>query len=135
MGCWVVPTIAAEFWRVSLEHVMEGVRTGAIPSKSEDGFLFVGALPNSPTPADVAAAAPTRRTYVEVPCEDRPAHVVDERERDGDGESDGDGDNSYDADADDNDDEGDFEEEFAIAGDWRLRRQQAGTLRRAPVAR
>src|SRR4051812_49156867 len=63
MGCWVVPTIAAEFWRVSVEHVMHGIRTGQIPSKTEDGFTFVQAIPESANPAE------KKPTFVEVPAE------------------------------------------------------------------
>jgi len=38
---WVVPSIAAEVWGVSLDHVMSQVRAGAVASREEFGFLWV----------------------------------------------------------------------------------------------
>ena len=31
MSCWVVPSLAAELWRMPLEQVMKLVREGAVP--------------------------------------------------------------------------------------------------------
>ena len=46
MACWVVPSIAAEFWRVPLEHVMDQIRRNAVPVRRENGFTFVDVLPD-----------------------------------------------------------------------------------------
>jgi len=48
MSCWVVPTLAAELWRMPLDQVMRLVREGAVPSKEEEGFTFIDVAPNSP---------------------------------------------------------------------------------------
>jgi len=48
MACWVVPTIAAELWNISVQHVLDGIREGRIPTRSENGFIFVDVAPNSP---------------------------------------------------------------------------------------
>jgi hypothetical protein len=61
MSCWVVPTIAADYWRVSLDHVMQGIREGWIASKSEQGFTFVDVMPE----ADLTKRKPTPRTFIE----------------------------------------------------------------------
>jgi len=47
MACWVVPTIAAELWNVSVQHVLDGIREGRIPTRSENGFVFVDVAPHS----------------------------------------------------------------------------------------
>lgn len=49
MACWVVPAIAAELWHVSVQHVLDCIREQRIPSKTENGFLFVDVAPHSPS--------------------------------------------------------------------------------------
>lgn len=49
---WVVPSIAAEVWGVSLDHVMSQVRAGAVASREEFGFLWVEVTP-APRPVRV----------------------------------------------------------------------------------
>src|SRR5436189_1776354 len=61
MSCWVVPTIAADYWQVSLDHVMQGIREGWIASKSEQGFTFVDVMPE----VDLAKAKAKPQTFVE----------------------------------------------------------------------
>jgi len=64
MPCWVVPSIAAEFWRVSIEHVLYCIKQGSIQSKSEGGFLFVDVAPGTPVlekPTEPAPAAEQAR--------------------------------------------------------------------------
>jgi hypothetical protein len=61
MSCWVVPSIAAELWGVSVQQVLEGMNSGHIPSKSESGFTFVDVAPNSPkleTPRQIRPEPP-----------------------------------------------------------------------------
>ena len=48
MSCWVVPSLAAELWRMPLEQVLKLVRDGAVPSKEEEGFTFIDVAPESP---------------------------------------------------------------------------------------
>jgi hypothetical protein len=64
MACWVVPSIAAEFWRVPLDHVMDQIRRNAVPVRRENGFTFVDILPD---PQTGEALPPERRppTFVE----------------------------------------------------------------------
>ena len=50
MPCWVTPAVAAEIWGVSLREVLEKVRAGNLPSKTELGFLVVDVAPWSPEP-------------------------------------------------------------------------------------
>jgi len=45
MSCWVVPAVAAEFWGLSIEAVLQRVRDGHISHKTEQGFLFVDVAP------------------------------------------------------------------------------------------
>ena len=63
MACWVVPSIAAEFWRVPLDHVMDQIRRNAVPVRRENGFTFVDILPD---PQTGEALPPEQRpsTYV-----------------------------------------------------------------------
>ncbi len=44
MPCWVVPTIAAEIWGVSVEHVLQRVRSGSLPCRLDEGFMFVDVM-------------------------------------------------------------------------------------------
>jgi hypothetical protein len=48
MSCWVVPMVAAEMWGVPVEAVLQKARDGQVPSKSENGFMFVDVAPDSP---------------------------------------------------------------------------------------
>ena len=48
MSCWVVPSLAAELWRMPLDQVMRLVADGAVPTKQEEGFTFIDVAPNSP---------------------------------------------------------------------------------------
>ena len=48
MSCWVVAMVAAEMWGVPVEQILAKVRSGEVPSKAEDGFLFIDVAPGSP---------------------------------------------------------------------------------------
>jgi len=65
MACWVVPTIAAELWGISVEQVTAAIREGRAATKQEHGFTLVDVAPNSPQ-----IEAPRKRP------EDRPASFV-----------------------------------------------------------
>ena len=60
MSCWVVPTIAAEYWRIPLEQVMDRIERNAVPVRRENGFTFIDILPDPPS-------------YNSLPPEKRPA--------------------------------------------------------------
>src|SRR5215207_943387 len=44
MSCWVVPTIAAELWGVSVDHVLQQARDGHLPYCLDQGFMFVDVI-------------------------------------------------------------------------------------------
>ncbi len=50
MSCWVVPSVAAEYWGIPVEQVLTGIRSGSVPTKRELGFTLVDVAP-SPAPA------------------------------------------------------------------------------------
>lgn len=68
MSCWVTPPIAAEYWRVSLEHVLGRIREGTVRTRVENGFTFVDVLPEYATAALMPPVpnAPPPATYVMV---------------------------------------------------------------------
>lgn len=45
MSCWVVPSVAAEFWGVSLDVVWSRIYAGQVPHKRDGGFVFVDVAP------------------------------------------------------------------------------------------
>jgi hypothetical protein len=49
-----------------VDHVMAKIREGAIPSRSEGGFLFVDIMPEPWAPASQAPAGPPPETFVSV---------------------------------------------------------------------
>jgi hypothetical protein len=105
MSCWVVPSIAAELWGVSVEQVLSGMKAGHIPSKQELGRMFVDVAPNSPKLETPKALRPTPPpTYTIVTPEEAAALVGEE------------------------------EAETIDLGDWREAREDAGKRRRPPIA-
>jgi hypothetical protein len=75
MSCWVVPSIAAEMWGVSVNHVMEGIRGGKIPSRSELGFTVVDVAPE-PDAAARRKPAERPRTFMPVTPVEMPAPIA-----------------------------------------------------------
>jgi hypothetical protein len=49
MSCWVVPTVAAELWGVSVQQVLDAILSGLISARKESDFTFVDVAPGSPT--------------------------------------------------------------------------------------
>ncbi|CAN5526174.1 hypothetical protein BH09PLA1_BH09PLA1_23260 [soil metagenome] len=49
MSCWVVPTVAAELWGVSVDAILDRARSGQVPTRTENGFMFVDVAPDSTT--------------------------------------------------------------------------------------
>lgn len=41
MSCWVVPTVAAEYWGISVDLVLRRMSEGLLPQMSQSGFVFV----------------------------------------------------------------------------------------------
>jgi hypothetical protein len=59
MSCWVVPSVAADLWGVSVEELMESVQRGEVPSRQEYHFLLIDVAPDSP---QMAAPLPYKAT-------------------------------------------------------------------------
>ncbi|HEX8525031.1 MAG TPA: hypothetical protein VF669_22460 [Tepidisphaeraceae bacterium] len=81
MSCWVVPSIAAEFWGTSIESVLKRMQTGEIPHRLENGWTFVDVLPDGAAgnPADqLAQERPQTFTVVTVTEEELDALTDDE---------------------------------------------------------
>jgi hypothetical protein len=53
MSCWVVPTVAAEYWGVTLDVVWRRIYEGLVPHKNDRGFVFVDVDPWTPDAAGV----------------------------------------------------------------------------------
>ncbi|HEY8750402.1 MAG TPA: hypothetical protein VIM11_20630, partial [Tepidisphaeraceae bacterium] len=48
MSCWVVPSVAAEFWGVTVDVVWERINCDLVPHKTERGFVFIDVDPWRP---------------------------------------------------------------------------------------
>src|SRR4051812_14519204 len=48
MACWVVPTVAAEMWGVTVQQVLDAILSGSISSRQDSDFTFVDVAPGSP---------------------------------------------------------------------------------------
>ena len=48
MPCWVVPTIAAEIWGISVEQVLSKIESGEVTTLDERGWTFVDIAPGAP---------------------------------------------------------------------------------------
>lgn len=59
MSSWVVPSVAAELWRVPVEEVLGSVRSGAIATKKVGEFLFVDVAPRG----TISGPPDTRPTF------------------------------------------------------------------------
>lgn len=45
MSCWVVPTVAADFWGITLDIVWRRIYEGLVPHKIDRGFVFIDVDP------------------------------------------------------------------------------------------
>src|SRR2546421_8562342 len=104
MSCWVVPSLAAEIWRIPLTEVMRRIEEGQLAVREEDGFTFVDVAPDGP-----------RISRPSLPPHQRPATFMP-------------------VEVDDESEDGplDVEETSAPMGDWRAARTRAGRTRIAP---
>jgi hypothetical protein len=106
MSCWVVPSVAAELWGVTVADIQMAIHDGSLPSKTENGFTFIDVAPDSPvleTPRAFRPPAPP--TYRAVTHEEIAALVGNL--------------------ADSIDEEAEVE-------NWRIGRSEAGRMRRPP---
>lgn len=53
MSCWVVPTLAAEYWGISIEEVERKILANEVLTQQEAGFLLIDVEPHSPHPEKV----------------------------------------------------------------------------------
>jgi len=120
MSCWVVPSIAAEFWGIPIASVLDGARNGKFASKNELGFMLIDVAPDSPR-AEMGFRRPAAvpLTYI------TPSDELNEAER-------------MALSADEPQGEISAEEEAALNGteadrfDWRAARRAAARKRRSP---
>mgnify|MGYP003576197852 CR=1 FL=1 len=108
MSCWVVPSVAAELWGVSVDVIQTRIRDGSLASKLESGFTFIDVGPDSPVlEPPKPPPPPSPPTYRPVTREEIHALVGDL------------------VDFDFNDDGADVE-------NWRAGRSEASRIRRPP---
>ncbi|GIW76849.1 MAG: hypothetical protein KatS3mg104_1912 [Phycisphaerae bacterium] len=48
MSCWVVPTLAAEYWGVSIQEIERRILAREVFTCEEAGFLLIDVEPDSP---------------------------------------------------------------------------------------
>lgn len=130
MSCWVVPTIAAEIWGVSVDSILQRVRDGSLATHLDEGFTFVDVQPpppptieHPPTFTVLSAAEAEALQAEEVAIEPEPQATIDD-------------DHDHD-DKDDEDEEAesqspDDDEASVELGDWRAARQRVGMTRIPP---
>jgi hypothetical protein len=63
MSCWVVPTIAAELWGVTLDQVLVQIRAGALSARVDHGFVVVDVAPGADHVTDVPRSEPPPTTF------------------------------------------------------------------------
>jgi hypothetical protein len=75
MSCWVVPTVAAEYWGITLDVVWRRIYNGQIPHKFESGFALVDVDPWRPD-ADGVLPHDVPPTFV-LPEDSQAADAID----------------------------------------------------------
>jgi hypothetical protein len=45
MGCWAVPSVAADIWGISIQEVLKAVQEGRVLSRHDNGLLVVDLEP------------------------------------------------------------------------------------------
>jgi hypothetical protein len=75
MSCWVVPSVAADLWGISVDQLMESVRRGEVPSRQEYHFLLIDVAPDSPQmpapqPYKATPAAPPTYATAQLDADD-----------------------------------------------------------------
>ena len=115
MSCWVVPTIAAEIWGVSVDHLLQQVREGKLAYRVDEGFMF---LDVEPPPQPKVERPPTFTVLSEAELDAlRDAeedYVVSQHDEDEESQLPGD------------------DEASVELGDWRTARKRVGMTRIPP---
>jgi hypothetical protein len=114
MSSWVAPAVAAEIWGVSVEHVLDGIANGSIPSHVDGQFLFVdmagiGFPRSTPRPQPLVSSDELQALTFQ------PAPEIDDS-------------TAADEDPIDDEEEGSSRD----VGEWRTARQHASHTRRPP---
>jgi hypothetical protein len=106
MSCWVVPSVAAELWGVSVPQILAQMNAGKLASKQEKGFTFVDVAPESPVfePQRQMKFTPAPPTYRIVSREELTALLGEDA----------------------------IEDSQDDAGDWRIGRSEASRMRKPP---
>jgi hypothetical protein len=106
MSCWVVPSVAAELWGVSVPQILAQMTAGKLASKQEKGFTFVDVAPESPVfePDRQMKFTPAPPTYRVVSQEEIVALLGDDA----------------------------IEDDQDEAADWRIGRSEASRMRKPP---
>ena len=116
MSCWVVPTIAAEIWGVSVDHLLQQVREGKLAYRVDEGFMFVDV---EPPPQPKVEHPPTFTVLsvaeLEALRDAEEDYVVSQHDEDEESQSPGDND-----------------EASVELGDWRTARRRVGMTRIPP---
>jgi len=122
MSCWVVPTVAAEIWGMSVDSIWKKIASGEIPHRMDEGWTFVDCAPGGPIfcPPKLPASErpPTWTTITEEELKalsDEPEPPAIKQFQDEDQEQDP-----------------DPEPEVSSFKNWRTARQRTAKLRLAP---
>lgn len=105
MSCWVVPSVAAELWGVTVSQILDRAGRGEIPSRQELGFTMVDISPDTPAIQMVKSRFGPPKTYTPAPVFAGP-RLAEES-------------------SDEND---------TFSTDWRQKRMQVSLQRRRPAA-
>ena len=139
MSCWVVPMVAAEMWGVPVEQILAKVRSGEVPSKAEDGFLFIDVAPGSPRcDPPKSLRQPHPPTYVVISRADLDALTAIDQSADSPPQADATTETAAAAAAADASDSDSADESIPMPisiDDWRRGRNTASRSRRAPAVR
>ncbi len=127
MPCWVVPTIAAEIWGVSVDHLLQRVRDGNLAYRVDEGFMFVDVQP-PPQPKVENPPTFTVLSQAEVEALRDAEDEVEASQHDDETRCELAGDDDED-DADEQSQSPDDDEASIELGDWRTARQRVGMTR------
>jgi hypothetical protein len=129
MSCWVVPTIAAEIWGISVDQILQRVRDGNLAHRLDEGFMFVDVAPNGGGCGTITRKEEHPPTFtvlseveVEALIDEATAPVASNDEED--------------ATEDAGESQSPDDDEASVdLGDWRAARQRVGRTRIPPGAR
>lgn len=122
MSCWVIPTIAAEFWGVSVDQILQRVRDGDLPHRVDEGFMFIDVVPPPPPTFTVLSESELEALRENEPRDDAPRSIEPDAEV---------GPSHHDDEADETQSPDDDEASVEL-GDWRATRQRVARTRIPP---